>query len=50
MFGVKESLVREFQRQPAGTRTPDGRDPGVDRSWTRVRFDIVLAPAGVMKI
>jgi hydroxyquinol 1,2-dioxygenase len=47
VFGVKESLVREFARQPPGTPTPDGRELGPDRSWTRVRFDIVLAPAGV---
>ena len=46
VFGVKESLVREFQRQAAGTPTPDGRQLGADRSWTRVRFDVVLAPAG----
>lgn len=46
VFGVRESLVREFERQPAGTPTPDGRALG-ERSWTRVRFDIVLAPAGV---
>ncbi len=46
VFGVKQSLVREFQRQPPGAPTPDGRDLG-DRSWARVRFDIVLAPAGV---
>ena len=44
VFGVRESLVMDFQPQPAGTATPDGRDLG-DRSWTRVRFDIVLAPA-----
>ena len=46
VFGVKESLVREFARQPPGTPAPDGRELG-GRSWTRVRFDIVLAPAGV---
>jgi hydroxyquinol 1,2-dioxygenase len=46
VFGVKESLVREFERQPAGTPTPDGRELG-ERGWARVRFDIVLAPAGV---
>ncbi len=45
VFGVKESLVRKFARQPAGTPTPDGRELG-DRSWSRVQFDIVLAPAG----
>jgi hydroxyquinol 1,2-dioxygenase len=47
VFGVKESLVRDFERQPAGTPTPDGRVLGPERSWSRVRFDIVLAPAGV---
>jgi hydroxyquinol 1,2-dioxygenase len=47
VFGVKQSLVREFERQPAGAPTPDGRDLGPGGSWTRVRFDIVLAPAGV---
>lgn len=46
VFGVKQSLVREFARLSPGTATPDGRQLG-DRSWTRVRFDIVLAPAGV---
>ena len=45
VFGVKESLVRVFEREPAGTPTPDGRDLG-GRGWARVRFDIVLAPAG----
>jgi hydroxyquinol 1,2-dioxygenase len=44
VFGVKDSLVKEFAKQPAGTSTPDGRDLGV-RAWSRVRFDIVLAPA-----
>lgn len=47
VFGVKESLVREFERQAAGTPTPDGHELAPDRSWTRVRFDVVLAPAGV---
>ena len=44
VFGVKESLVKDFEEQPAGTPTPDGRDVG-DRPWSKVRFDIVLAPA-----
>ena len=44
VFGVRESLVVDFERQPAGTPTPDGRDLG-DARWSRVRFDIVLAPA-----
>ncbi len=42
VFGVRESLVRDFERQPAGTPTPDGRE--VHGSWTRTRFDVVLAP------
>ena len=44
VFGVKDSLIKEFATQPAGTPTPDGRD--VDGTWSRVRFDIVLAPQG----
>ncbi|WP_300680901.1 intradiol ring-cleavage dioxygenase [Nocardioides sp.] len=44
VFGVKESLIKEFVPQPAGTATPDGRE--VDGTWSQVRFDIVLAPAG----
>ncbi len=43
VFGVKPSLVKEFTREAAGTPAPDGRDVG-DRTWSRVRFDIVLAP------
>lgn len=45
VFGVKESLVKEFTHHPAGTHTPDGRDLG-DRAWCQTRFDIVLAPGG----
>jgi hydroxyquinol 1,2-dioxygenase len=45
VFGVRESLIRDFAGQAPGTPTPDGRDLGA-RSWTRARFDIVLAPAG----
>ncbi|MEH0820490.1 MULTISPECIES: intradiol ring-cleavage dioxygenase [unclassified Micromonospora] len=44
VFGVRDSLVKEFEPQPAGSPTPDGRDLG-DRAWSRVQFDIVLAPA-----
>lgn len=44
VFGVKESLVKEFVEQPAGTPTPDGRDLG-GATWSRVEFDVVLAPA-----
>jgi hydroxyquinol 1,2-dioxygenase len=45
VFGVRDSLVLDFEHQPAGTTTPDDRDLG-ERTWSRVRFDIVLAPAG----
>ncbi|NYI80319.1 dioxygenase [Nocardioides panzhihuensis] len=45
VFGVKESLIKKFERQAAGTPTPDGRV--VDGTWSEVRFDIVLAPSGV---
>jgi hydroxyquinol 1,2-dioxygenase len=44
VFGVRESLVEEFAAQPEGTPTPDGRV--VDGTWSRARFDIVLAPEG----
>ncbi|MDQ4114529.1 MAG: hydroxyquinol 1,2-dioxygenase [Actinomycetota bacterium] len=44
VFGVKESLIKQFERQATGTPTPDGRV--VDGTWSKVRFDIVLAPAG----
>ncbi|GLY63922.1 intradiol ring-cleavage dioxygenase [Amycolatopsis taiwanensis] len=40
VFGVRESLVKGFERQPAGTSTPDGRV--VDGTWSKVQFDIVL--------
>ncbi|MGQ4437014.1 MULTISPECIES: intradiol ring-cleavage dioxygenase [unclassified Streptomyces] len=44
VFGVKEPLVRKFEHQAPGSPTPDGCV--VDNSWSRVSFDIVLAPAG----
>ncbi|PWU55392.1 hydroxyquinol 1,2-dioxygenase [Micromonospora globispora] len=44
VFGVRDSLVMDFEPQLAGSPTPDGRDLG-DRAWSQVRFDIVLAPA-----
>jgi hydroxyquinol 1,2-dioxygenase len=44
VFGVRDSLVKDFASQPAGTPTPDGRDLA-GRAWSKVRFDIVLAPA-----
>ncbi|MDX8149061.1 dioxygenase [Lentzea sp. BCCO 10_0061] len=44
VFGVKESLIKRFEEQPAGAPTPDGRALG-DKPWARSRFDIVLAPS-----
>jgi hydroxyquinol 1,2-dioxygenase len=41
VFGVKESLIRRFERQAPGTPSPDGRDL-TGRTWSRMRFDIVL--------
>jgi hydroxyquinol 1,2-dioxygenase len=43
VFGVKDSLIKKFEQQPAGRPTPDGRDLG-DQSWARTRFDIILIP------
>ncbi|WP_433824452.1 dioxygenase [Actinoplanes sp. CA-015351] len=45
VFGVRESLVKDFVAQAAEIPTPDGRDLG-GREWSRVRFDIVLAEGG----
>ncbi|MEU3855252.1 intradiol ring-cleavage dioxygenase [Streptomyces sp. NPDC029554] len=42
VFGVKDSLVKDFVEQPAGTPTPNGRV--IEGRWARTRFDIVLAP------
>ncbi len=44
VFGVKESLIVDFVRQGTEDPTPDGRDIE-GGSWSRTRFDIVLAPA-----
>lgn len=43
VFGVKESLVKRFVQESTETPAPDGRELG-GQSWSRVRFDIVLAP------
>lgn len=43
VFGVKQSLVKDFVEQPADAPTPDGRELD-GKTWSRVRFDIVLAP------
>jgi hydroxyquinol 1,2-dioxygenase len=44
VFGVKESLIKDFVRHSKEEPTPDGRQ--VDGSWTEARFDIVLPPSG----
>ncbi len=44
VFGVRESLIKTFERRPGDAPTPDGRELG-GRGWSRVRFEIVLAPA-----
>lgn len=46
VFGVKNSLVKDFVEQEPGTAAPYGRILG-NQSWSRTRFDIVLAPADV---
>lgn len=43
VFGVKESLIKDFTHHPADAPTPDGRDLE-GRAWCETRFDIVLAP------
>lgn len=43
VFGVRDSLIVDFTPQPPGSSTPDLRELG-GRTWTRTRFDIVLAP------
>lgn len=43
VFGVKDSLIKEFFAHPAGADTPDGRGPS-ETDWFSTRFDIVLAP------
>lgn len=42
VFGVKDSLVKDFRRNAPGTPAPAGR--ALDGSWSSARFDIVLAP------
>lgn len=44
VFGVRDSLIKDFVHVPAGTPTPDGRELD-GQAWSRVRFDIVLARA-----
>lgn len=43
VFGVKESLIKDFVEHAAGEPTPDSRQ--VEGTWRSCDFDIVLAPA-----
>jgi hydroxyquinol 1,2-dioxygenase len=43
VFGVKQSLIKDFRKQSPETQTPDGRMLD-GQTWSKVRFDIVLAP------
>ncbi|MFT4468852.1 dioxygenase [Arthrobacter sulfonylureivorans] len=43
VFGVKESLIKDFVEHPPGVPAPDGRDLD-GQGWVHTRFDIVLAP------
>ncbi len=44
VFGVKESLIKDFTSHDPSEPTPDGR--ALDgRTWSSTRFDIILAPA-----
>ncbi|MFI7502891.1 dioxygenase [Streptomyces sp. NPDC049687] len=40
VFGVRDSLIRPFDRHEPGTPAPDGRRP--QGTWTSASFDIVL--------
>lgn len=43
VFGVRDSLIKDFVVQDPATPPPAGRDVG-GREWARVEFDISLAP------
>jgi hydroxyquinol 1,2-dioxygenase len=44
VFGVKESLIKDFTRHALDEPTPDGRILNPGTTWTDAQFDIVLAP------
>lgn len=46
VFGVKESLVKQFRQHPATEAGPDGSHH--DSPWSSVRFDIVLPPEAAL--
>ncbi|MGC5614906.1 dioxygenase [Georgenia sp. Z1491] len=43
VFGVKESLIKDWIHHEPGSPTPDGRE--IEGPWTSAEFDIVLAHA-----
>ncbi|MCZ4535956.1 dioxygenase [Gordonia terrae] len=43
VFGVQDSLIKDFIQQDPSTPTPDGRNLN-GQPWARARFDIVLTP------
>ncbi|MEE6169697.1 MULTISPECIES: dioxygenase family protein [unclassified Mycolicibacterium] len=46
VFGIRESLIKQFVVASADTPTPDGRDVS-GATWASAQFDIVLAPGDV---
>ena len=44
VFGVKDSLIKDFDQQPPAPPPPTAATSAT-RAWARTRFDIVLAPA-----
>ena len=45
VFGVRDSLIIDVHQQIPTTPTPDGRELSGD--WSRVAYDLVLAPAAI---
>jgi hydroxyquinol 1,2-dioxygenase len=43
VFGVKDSLIRDYAEQPAG-QAPDGKQ--MDRGYYRLHYDFALKPLG----
>ena len=47
VFGIRDSLIVDFERSSTAEPTPDGRKVPGD-TWTRATFDIVLRPEPAM--
>jgi len=45
VFGVKDSLIKTYEKKAAGTAAPDGVKP--DKPWYYLDFDFVMRPANV---